>query len=235
MHSIQEKLLKLSATINLAQLSLREIGKHINETSPQKIKHHLLQLEKNGLIQMDRLAKVLVKTRPGLASPSSVGGKNSLFAVPILGTANCGPAAAYAEQEAEGYLRVSGKLLTKKKGIFAIKASGHSMNKANINGQSVEDGDYVLVDPTATLIKNGDYVLSIIDGLANIKRYFKDAENHRVILLSESSASFAPIFIHRDDMDNYLVNGKVIQVIKKPRTAWSRFKKFVYKDSPNYQ
>lgn len=230
MHTIQEKLLKLSEKINLAELSLRDIGKHINETSPQKIKHHLLQLEKNGLLQMDRLAKIMVKTRPGIFAS-----KSSLFAVPILGTANCGPAAAYAEQEAEGYLRVSGKLLTKKKGIFAIKASGHSMNKANINGESVDDGDYVLVDPTFTAIKNGDYVLSIIDGMANIKRYFQDTANERVILMSESSASFSPIFIHRDDMDNYLVNGKVIQVIKKPKTAWSRIKKFIYKDSPNYQ
>ena len=121
------------------------------------------------------------------------------------------------------------------RGVFAIKASGHSMNKANINGESVEDGDYVLVDPTCTVIKNGDYVLSIIDGMANIKRYFRDMEHQRIILLSESSASISPIFIHRDDMDNYLVNGKVIQVIKKPKTAWSKFKKFVYRDTPNYQ
>ena len=230
MHILQEKILALAGKENIAEMSLREIGKHLNETSPQKIKHHLLQLEKNGLIQLDRLAKIMVKTRPG-----SIGNKSSLFAVPILGTANCGPAAAYAEQEAEGYLRVSGKLLTKKKGIFAIKASGHSMNKANINGLAVDDGDYVLVDPTCTVIKNGDYVLSIIDGMANIKRYFRDTANERIILMSESSASFSPIFIHRDDMDNYLVNGKVIQVIKKPKSAWSKIKKFVYKDSPNYQ
>lgn len=229
MHILQEKLLKLAGENDLANMSLREIGKLINETSPQKIKHHLLQLEKNGLLQMDRLAKVMVKTRPGALQ------RNSLLAIPIIGTANCGPATAYADQEAQGYLRVSGKLLSKKKGIFAIKASGHSMNKANINGESVEDGDYVLVDPTCTVIKNGDYVLSIIDGMANIKRYFRDTDNQRIILLSESSASYSPIFIHRDDMDNYLVNGKVIQVIKKPKTAWSKFKKFVYKETPNYQ
>lgn len=229
MHALQEKLLELAGQHDLANMSLREIGKLIRETSPQKVKHHLLQLEKNGLIQMDRLAKVMVKTRPGAMA------KSSLLAVPILGTANCGPATAYADQEAEGYLRVSGKLLTKKKGIFAIKAAGYSMNKANINGECVEDGDYVLVDPTFTAVRNGDYVLSIIDGLANIKRYFKDTANERIILLSESSASFSPIFIHRDDLDNYLVNGKVIQVIKKPKKAWSKFKKFIYRDSPNYQ
>jgi SOS-response transcriptional repressor LexA len=229
MHTIQEKLLKISEEKNLADMSLRDIGKLIHEKSPQKIKHHLLQLEKHGLLQMDRLSKVIIRTQPYGT------GRNSLMAIPIYGTANCGPATAYASQEAEGYLRVSGKLLSKKKGVFAIKASGHSMNKANINGECVEDGDYDLVDPTCTVIKNGDYVLSVIDGMANIKRYFRDLEHQRIILLSESSASISPIFIHRDDMDNYLVNGKVIQVIKKPKTAWSKFKKFVYRDTPNYQ
>ncbi|OGN27627.1 MAG: hypothetical protein A2941_01385 [Candidatus Yanofskybacteria bacterium RIFCSPLOWO2_01_FULL_49_17] len=212
-------------------MSLREIGRLIGISAPQIVKHHLLQLEKNGFIQMDRLAKVMVKTRPGAFS----GGRASLLAIPIYGTANCGPATAYAEQEVEGYLRVSGKLLSKKKGVFAVKASGYSMNKANVNGESIEDGDYVLVDPTANFIRNGDYVLSIIDGMANIKRFFRDGENERVILLSESSASISPIFIHRDDMDRYLVNGKVIQVIKKPKKAWSRFKKFIYRDTEKYQ
>ena len=223
MHSLQEKILNISDEHNLGQMSLREIGRLVGEKSAQKIKHHLLQLEKNGLIQMDRLAKVMVKTRPGMSA------RNSLIAIPIFGTANCGPATAYAQQETKGYLRVSGKLLSKRKGVFAIKASGYSMNKANINGESIEDGDYVVVDPKYRSVKNGDYVLSIIDGVANIKRYFNDNENKRIILLSESSASFSPIFIHYDDLDRYLVNGKIIQVIKKPKTTWSKFKKFVYK------
>ena len=225
MHTLQDKILKLSTKHNLAEMSLRQIGKLVSEPSAQKIKHHLLQLEKNGLIQIDRLAKVMVKTRPGSLY------RSSLVALPILGTANCGPATTYAEQEIHGYLRVSGKLLTKKRDVFAIQAAGYSMNKANINGESIDDGDYVLVDPSARSIRNGDYVLSIIDGMANIKRYFDDKPSHRIILLSESSASYSPIFIHYDDMDNYLVNGKVIQVIKKPKRTWSRFKKFIYREA----
>lgn len=224
MHSLQEKLLQLSKAHNLAEMSLREVGKLVGEVSPQKIKHHLLQLEKKGFLQMDRMNKVMVKTRPALLYHSA------LVAVPILGTANCGPATIYAEENIEGYLRVSGRLLTKKKDVFAIKASGYSMNKANINGESIEDGDYVVVDPSYRSVKNGDYVLSIIDGMANIKRYFNDRDGKRIILMSESSASFSPIFIHYDDLDSYLVNGKVVQVIKKPKNTWSKFKKFIYKD-----
>ncbi|MBI2064595.1 MAG: hypothetical protein HYT62_00900 [Candidatus Yanofskybacteria bacterium] len=222
MHKLQEKLLELSTKQDLGKLSLREIGKLIGQKGqPQKIKHHLLQLEKNGLLVINRSAKIVSRTKPGTIH------NTSLVAVPIFGSANCGPAMIYAEQQVGGYLRISGRLLSKKRDIFAIKAEGYSMNKANINGESIEDGDYVVVDPTYRSIKNGDYVLAIIDNNATIKRYFNDKENHRIILLAESSASFSPIFIHHQEASNFLVNGKIIQVIKKPKTAWSRFKKIL--------
>ena len=225
MHKLQEQLLKVSTAHNLGKMSLRQIGKLIGEESaPQKVKHHLLQLEKRGLLAVNRADNMILRIQPGAV------GSSKLISLPILGSANCGPALIFAEQHAEGYLRISGKLLTKKKSVFAIKASGYSMNKANINGECVEDGDYVVVDPEYRSIKNGDYVLSVIDGMANIKRYFNDKENKRIILLSESSASTSPILIHYDDMDRYLVNGKIIQVIKKPKTAWSKLRRLVASD-----
>ncbi len=225
MHKIQEQILKISTRKNLGKLSLRQIGKLIGEEgSPQKIKHHILQLEKRGLLAINRSANTFARVRPGAIANST------LVAVPILGTANCGPATIYADQNIDGHLRISGRLLSRKKDIFAIKADGYSMNKANINGESLEDGDYAVVDPAYRLIKNGDYVLAVIDSKATIKRYFNDKENQRIILLSESSASFSPIFIHYQEASSFLVNGKIIQVIKKPKTAWSRLKKLIYQD-----
>jgi biotin operon repressor len=52
MHTIQQKLLTLSKNTNLAQTSLREMAALIGmpAESPQKIKHHLEQLEKKGFI-----------------------------------------------------------------------------------------------------------------------------------------------------------------------------------------
>jgi repressor LexA len=224
MHKIQEQILKISAKNDLGKMSLREIGKLIGADGPQKIKHHLLQLEKNGLLSVNRSAKSIARTKPGSIRNST------LIAVPILGSANCGPATIYADQNINGYLKISGRLLSRKKDIFAIQAEGYSMNKANINGESIEPGDYVVVDPAYRHLKNGDYVLAIIDSTATIKRYFNDRDNQRIILMAESSASFSPIFIHYQEASNFLVNGKVIQVIKKPKTAWGRFKRMVYKD-----
>ena len=211
MHKAQERLLKLSETMDLGKLSFRQIGKMIGlEHSPQAVKHHLLQLEKNGFIKINRANKLIEGIHISIAK------KNSLFAVPILGGASAGPAAIFAEEQPDGYLRISSKLLNKKKDVFAVKIYGTSMNKAKIGEEcwGIDDGDFVIVDSEYKTPKNGDYILSVIDGVANVKKYYEDKENDRIILMSESTVNYAPIFIHSDDLDKYLVNGKVVQVIK---------------------
>src|SRR3989338_9050713 len=212
MHKLQEQLLKLSEIMDLGKLSLREIGKMIGqEHSPQKVKHHLLQLEKNGFVKINRAKKVIEGIQISIAR------KNSLFAVPILGGASAGPAAIFAEENIDGYLRISSKLLNKKKGVFAVKIYGSSMNKADIGGKTIEDGDFVIVDSEYKSPKSGDYVLSVIDGVANIKKFFDDKEHQQIVLMSESTGDYEPIFIHYDELDKYLVSGRVVQVIKHPK------------------
>jgi SOS-response transcriptional repressor LexA len=51
--------------------------------------------------------------------------------------------------------------------------------------------------------------------MANIKKYIFDEENNQIVLVSQSSKDIPPIYIHEDD--SFMVNGKVIQVIKKPK------------------
>ena len=207
MHIIQEKLLKLISERQIGALTLREIGDFIGEKMPQKIKHHLSQLEAKGFVSIDsrngKIARINHKSNTG----------HFLISIPILGTANCGPANLYADENLEGYLKVSKRLVPKISGIFAIRAQGNSLNKADIKGKNVEPGDYLLVDSTSINAKDGDYVLSLIDGMANIKKFRFDNTNNRIVLLSESSQQLHPIFIHPDD--DFRINGKVIEVIKK--------------------
>ncbi len=208
MHYIQEKLLKLVDHQNISGLTLRDIGSLVNETLPQKIKHHLSQLERKGFIIIDKKNSIIKRTSGDI--------KNSdvFISIPIYGTANCGPRTIYANQNLEGYLKVSKKMLPKKDKIFALRAEGNSLNKADINGKSIEDGDFVIVDSQATNPKNGDYIVSIIEEMANIKKYIWDKKNSQIILGSESTQNYNPIYIHEDD--NIVINGKVIDVIKKP-------------------
>ena len=207
MHPIQEKLLKLIDEKNIGHLTLRDIGALIGEKLPQKVKHHLSQLERKGFIAIDKKNKSIKRVN---AKSASVG---MFVSIPILGSANCGPATIFADENIEGYLKLSRRLVTGFKSMFAIKADGNSLNRASIAGKQVETGDYVLIDSSRGTPKDGDYVLSIIDGLATIKKYRKDSKNNRIALLSESSQDYAPIFIHEDD--DFRVNGTAVEVVKR--------------------
>lgn len=209
MHPLQEKLLKLIDGKNIGNLTLREIGVLLGEKLPQKIKHHLAQLERKGFIVIDKKNKLIARV-------SSNARADSLFvSIPVVGSANCGPATIYADQNIEGYLKVSRRFAPSRKSLFAIKADGNSMNKAKIGRKNIEieNDDYVIVDSENVSPRDGDYVVSIIDGMANIKKYRRDRANSRIALLSESTQEYNPIFIHEDD--DFRINGKVVDVIKK--------------------
>jgi len=211
MHSIQEKIVQLLQEKNLSGMTLREIGDLVGEKFPQKIKHHLDQLTKRGLIKIDKATKTISRAAAGAIK------NTQLISIPIVGSANCGPATIFANENIEGYLRISKSILRKFKNIFAIRAQGISMNKATVNGMTIEDGDYLLVDSEQTDPRNGDIVLSVIDDMANIKKYVWDEENNQIVLVSQSTKDIPPIYIHEDD--SFMINGKVIQVIKKPKYA----------------
>lgn len=213
MHPLQKRILDLAITKNLATLTLREIGEKISEPHPQKVKHHLTQLLKKGFLKENK-SKTLI-------SRVDQNPKESLFySIPILGTANCGQALSFAEESYEGYLQVSKSLIPNfdKNTTFIVKAIGNSMNKANIDGNNLEEGDYAIIDKTQNNLKfyENKYVLSIIDGMANIKKLIKDEKNKRLLLLSESTQDYPPIIIQDEDFKDYLINGIVTKVVKKP-------------------
>lgn len=206
MHILQEKLLKVIDEKNIGGLTLRQIGEIVGEKLPQKVKHHLSQLERKGFILIDRrnknISRISNKARAG----------NIFISIPIVGAANCGPATIYADQNIEGYLKISKRLAPNKKSVFALRVEGNSLNKASIGGKNVEGGDFVIVDSENTSPRDGDYVVSVIDGMANIKKYRLDKIHSRIALLSESTQKYSPIFIHEND--DFRVSGKVVEVVK---------------------
>lgn len=216
MHVLQKRLLQFIHARNLGRMTLDEIGDllGISPRSPQKVKHHLNQLEKRGLIHIDKTRGLIEKTRSRAISGLLKRGK--LLAIPILGAANAGPAALLAEPNIEGYLRISSTLIRRRspKGLFALKVDGPSMNRATVDGKRIEDGDYAIVDSDQRQPKNGDIVLSVIEGMANIKKFHLDKKNAQIVLMSDSTHDSPPIYI--DERDEYTVNGKVVQVVKKP-------------------
>lgn len=216
MHHIQKKLLELAKTNNLAECTLRRTAELIGDPdmSPGQIQHHLLQLEKRNLLFINRKNKT-----QRLESPME---DDRFVLVPIVGSASCGPALNYAEEYNEGLLRISKQLLGKQLKqsnsdrckYIAIRADGDSMNNARIgkSKQPINSGDFVLVDISQHCAEDGDYILSIIGGMANIKRLKKHEEYISLESESLTPDRFPPIIV--DQSEDYMINGKVVAVYK---------------------
>ncbi|MEO6728855.1 MAG: S24 family peptidase [Candidatus Dojkabacteria bacterium] len=220
MHKTQRKILQISQTQDISKLSLRVLGKLIGEVHPQVVKYHLNALEKAGELSLNKIGTVSNKletlhhNNPSTKTSTRI---SNLIEVPILGMASCGVATQLATEQDLGVLTLSSSILNNHGEFFALKAKGNSMNRANINGLGIDSGDYVIVDKSNVTPRSGvDYVVSIINGAANIKKFYLDTPNKQIVLVSESSENNNPIHISIDDIDEYVINGVVKQVVKNP-------------------
>lgn len=170
--------------------------------SPRSVFIYLNSLEEKGLITRASKSEGIKLVHDSDAS---------FVDVPVLGMANAGSPTLVAEQNVEGYIKLSKRLYTSKK-LFAIRISGDSMNLSTIKGKHINDGDYILVDQGHKDFQNGDKVLVVIDGLATVKTY-RQVEPGVIGLFPESSNSIhQPIYLTPDD--DFIINGKVIDVLK---------------------
>jgi SOS-response transcriptional repressor LexA len=208
----QQKILDLAKKKDISNMSLTDIAKELKIDHLYKVKYHLEQLKKKNLIYIDSDKKT-----QKVAEPKSFL-VDKILSIPIVGSANCGPAMQLAQENVQGYLKISKRVIefSQAGNFIALKAVGESLNKAKISGESVDDGDYLIVD-CAKQPENNDYVLSIIDGAANFKKFYKDDKREEIHLISESTLDIPPIILHQDDINTsgYLVNGVVVRVVKK--------------------
>lgn len=210
MHETKRKLLALARSRNLGDMSLQQIGDAVGIKNPSGVSYHLSQLYASGHLKKGENGTV--------TAIDDRGDSLSLNSIPILGAANCGPATLFAEDVVEGFLQISTKLVHSDKKLFALRACGNSMNQAKAGERKdrIEDGDYVIVDATKHNPNSGDYIVAVLEGLANIKRFSKNSVTGEVALLSESSELAPPIFLHPDDAEKFFVAGEVKLVLKKP-------------------
>lgn len=212
MHSIQANILAQLQLRGSIPYKLTEVGKAINVNHPQQVKHHLTKLDEKGLIFIDSLNGVI---KPAKKEENNV--SCPIISIPIYGAANCGMPLMHAEDRIQGILKISKSLLSYIGGnLIALKAVGDSMNKAKIGNKKIpiEDGDYIIIDTNQKAPNDGDYILSVIDDGANIKKLKIDKQNEYILLQSESNKEYPSIIIHSHD--NYHVGGKVTDIIKKP-------------------
>lgn len=218
MHEIQTALLQIANQKNLGKLSLGDMARLLQEqlgykVHRQQVKHHFEQLVKKNLLTGSK--------QTGDVRPFVGGASGLLFTLPIMGNANCGEAMELAEDKVQEYVQLSKRLIhvdspVKLKRIFGVRAVGESMNDAKIGSGNlaINDGDLVLADPKYGSDVDGKYMVTVIDGAANIKRVMRDVKNQRVILRSQSTNKYPDIYLHEDDLEHVFFAGEVVDVIK---------------------
>ncbi len=206
-----DKLQALATTTRLNMLSYGEIAEKIGVKHRSQAQYYIKKLVEDGVLIRKSTGDIVI-------APSE--DRPSLITLPVYGAANCGPATLYAEGEITEVIHVSPSILKRKpkRSAFAVRAEGDSMNAANIAGKTLEDGDYAIVEPvTWQNTLDGDYVLSVLDGLGNIKRVKIDTTERRIVLRSESEAFQEDIIIDAYDLELYSIAGRVIDVVKRAR------------------
>lgn len=195
--------------------TLEEIQEKFTFKSISTAHYHIKKLQEAGYLEKEE-----GKSRSLKATNVSFGVQllkkiPQYFSLPVVGSANCGPASIFAVEEPREYVTVSVERLGKnnKEGLFIVEAEGDSMNdsKVGINKLPIENGDYVVVDSNITSPSDGDYVLSVIDGCANIKR-FKKVDGKFALMSESKSKDYKPYYL--DSSDDFMVNGKVVNVLK---------------------
>src|SRR5262245_8163900 len=129
--------------------------------------------------------------------------------VPIVGEAPAGQLMP-AEENILGQVQMPKEFLKPPSAkFFLLRVRGDSMNRSKVEGQTIEDGDLVLVrqqeraDP-------GKIVVALVDGEATIKKLVKGS-GYYVLQPESTNAKHQPIIVARD----FRIQGLVCKVFKK--------------------
>jgi len=187
--------------------SLNELKEKLGISTKRGVVAHLIALEKKGFIFRTGQPRGIhmVENDDQIVYDYLVG-------VPILGYANAGIPMIAAEEENLGILKIDRNMLRKKKNLFSLIIKGDSMDLAKIDGETLDDGRYIVVQKDAEF-EDGDIVVAIIDNCATVKR-FKRAKNMIILYPDSSNPLNQPIYIDRNTEG--LINGKVIKVLENP-------------------
>ncbi len=149
-------------------------------------------LEKKDLVKRDKGRKLY------LVENESFANLKNIFSIPVYGLASCGEALAYAEDNVDGFLRISKSLFRKVDSakLFAVRTLGDSMDKRGIN-----DGDYVIFEKYELGGEDleGKIVVAVINGMATIKSYKKVSDDIVGLFPHSTNTIHQPIFIHSND------------------------------------
>lgn len=189
--------------------SVREIADAVGLASTSAVHHHLIALERDGLLERGTHSSRALRLTPlGAARPPSspkvtpfrMPVERDTLTLPVMGEIAAGqPIEAY--EDAAETLEVP-RSMDARADSYVLRVRGKSMIDALI-----DDGDFVIVQPQATA-RDGDIVVALLeDNGVTLKRYFRE-ENR--IRLQPANAEMEPIYA-----TEVQIQGKVVGVIRR--------------------
>jgi repressor LexA len=196
--------------------SVREIADAVGLASTSAVHHHLLTLEREGLLERGPHSSRALRLTPHgqlpLARPARrptadrrvtpfrMPMEPNVVRLPVLGEIAAGqPIQAYDDQDEK--LEVPGSM-TRREDSYVLRVRGKSMIDALI-----DDGDYVVVQPQATA-RDGDIVVALLeDNGVTLKRFYRERDRIR---LQPANDEMDPIYA-----TEVQIQGKVVGVIRR--------------------
>ncbi len=176
--------------------TLQEIANAIGVSSLATVHEHLQALERKKVIKKHEgtVRGIELVDRTFLNTTESVD-------LPLMGYIAAGsPIEPHSDPNAS--FKVSPEMISGKKRSYVLQVKGQSMIEDHI-----QDGDYVVIEETPE-VNNGDIVVALLDnGLATLKRYFKEVTRVR---LEPANANMSPIYA-----TNVQIQGRVVGLIRK--------------------
>jgi len=176
--------------------TLQQIAEALGVSSLATVHEHLNTMVKKGVIKkfegavrgIEIVDKALAEISQGIE-------------LPILGFIAAGlPIEPYTDPNATTH--VAPGMLSSKKRAFVLQVKGESMIE-----EGILDGDFVVIEEQNEA-KNGDIVVALLEnGLATLKRYFKEATRIR---LAPANSQMSPIYV-----TDVKIQGKVVGVIRR--------------------
>ena len=128
--------------------------------------------------------------------------------IPLIGNVAAGTP-ILAVENIEAYIPYESSRFRYRQGdYFFLRAVGDSMNKADVNGRTINNGDYVLVRRQNNA-EMGQIVVALIGEEATIKK-FNRGNGHFILNPISSNPANKPIYV----FDDLLIQGIVIDVVK---------------------
>ena len=176
--------------------TLGEIAEALGVSSLATVHEHLQALATKGVIKRFEGA-----VRGIEVLDQKISGALQGIELPILGFIAAGqPIMTYTDPDAS--IKVSPSMLSGKKRSYVLQVKGESMIE-----EGILDGDYVIIEEQNTA-KDGDIVVALLEnGLATLKRFFKEPGRVR---LEPANSSMQPIYA-----TDVKIQGKCVGVIRR--------------------